>query len=138
MTREELEKALTIFAEERLDSNEIKDLAIRYAPQFNLNNKVLAHKGINWYAKEILKANKVVPIDYSWRHVKSVIKRDLKLTDIQREEIEEAVKHEIVFDEECPEITEEKFKELKEKGLVWRNRYENRLCKKNRYTDKEN
>ena len=76
MVEKELEEALAIFSETRLGSNEIKRLAMKYALQFDTNDEILAHKGINWYAKEILKVNKIVPFDYSWNSMAFISNKD--------------------------------------------------------------
>ena len=132
----ELEKALTIFAEDRIDASEINILSERYVEQFDTEKyPLIGHKGLNWYAKEILKANKIVPKNYSWSHMDYQLKKNTILTEAQKQEIREAAKHEIVFDEDCPEITEEKFRELKEKDLVWRNRYAERIDRKDSFVD---
>ena len=134
-----LTDAIMIFAEGRISHDEASELAEKYAEQFDTEKyPLLGHKGLNWYAKEILKANKIVPKNYSWSHMEYQLKKSAILTEEQKQEIREAAKHEIVFDEDCPEITEEKFRELKEKGLVWRNRYAERIDKKDSSTDKEN
>lgn len=131
-----LTDAIMRFAEGRVTYDEASDLAEKYAEQYDEEKyPLLGHKGLNWYAKEILKANKIVPENYSWSHMVYRLKKDAVLTEEQKQEIKEATEHEIILDD-IPEITEEKFRELKEKGLVWRNRYAERIDKKYHSTDK--
>lgn len=52
----ELGEALLKLSSGKLDYNEAELLAGKYAPQFNTERfPTLGHKGVNWYAKEILK-----------------------------------------------------------------------------------
>ena len=51
----ELANALFRLSFGRLTYEQAEDKARKTAPKLDLNNEVLAHKGINWYAKELLK-----------------------------------------------------------------------------------
>jgi cysteine sulfinate desulfinase/cysteine desulfurase-like protein len=51
----ELAKALVRFSFGRITSEEARKKAKEVVPNFDSNNEVLAHKGINWFAKELLK-----------------------------------------------------------------------------------
>ena len=65
-----LTNALILCAEGKLDYNRAHAIAEQYAPKFDVERyPLLAHKGMNWYAKEILKSKKIVPEDYSWSHL---------------------------------------------------------------------
>ena len=52
-------KALVIFSQGRLSYERASKIAKKAAPIFgkaSMKNQVLVHKGLNWYAKELLKA----------------------------------------------------------------------------------
>ena len=54
----EMRKALVMFSYGRLSYERAAEIAVKAAPIFSeasRENKILAHKGINWYAKELLK-----------------------------------------------------------------------------------
>ena len=50
----EIAKALFRFSYGRISLEAAKAKAKEVAPNFDSDNKVLAHKGINWYAKQLL------------------------------------------------------------------------------------
>lgn len=57
----EMAKTLFKYSYGRLTVNESKELASRFAPVFekeSQKNTVLAHKGIAWFSKEVLKTVK--------------------------------------------------------------------------------
>ena len=54
----EMIKALVMFSYGRVNYEKALEIAKKTAPIFykaSSKNKVLAHKGLNWYAKELLK-----------------------------------------------------------------------------------
>ena len=54
----ELAKALVRFSYGRVNVGKSKEIAAKFAPVFeeeSRKNWVLAHKGVNWFAKEILR-----------------------------------------------------------------------------------
>ena len=51
----ELAMALFRLSFGKLTYEQAEEKARKAAPKLDLNNQVLAHKGINWYAKELLK-----------------------------------------------------------------------------------
>lgn len=51
----ELANALFRLSFGRLTYAQAAEKASKVAPKFDVNDEVLAHKGINWYAKELLK-----------------------------------------------------------------------------------
>ena len=51
----ELTMALFRLSFGKFTYEQAEEIAKEYAPKFDLENKALAHKGINWYAKELLK-----------------------------------------------------------------------------------
>jgi len=51
----ELANALFRLSFGKLTYEQAEEKAKKTAPKFDINNKALAHKGINWYAKELLK-----------------------------------------------------------------------------------
>ncbi|MBR1477396.1 MAG: hypothetical protein IJ608_05480 [Lachnospiraceae bacterium] len=54
----ELSKALVRFSYGRVNVKKAKETAARMAPVFEeeaKKNEVVAHKGVNWFAKEVLK-----------------------------------------------------------------------------------
>ena len=51
----EIAKALIIFSNGKLTPDQARAKAAEVAPNFDLENEMLAHKGLNWYVKEILK-----------------------------------------------------------------------------------
>lgn len=51
----ELAKALVRFSCGKISTEEAKAKAKEVASNFDLSNEMLAHKGINWYAKQLLK-----------------------------------------------------------------------------------
>ena len=51
----ELSKALFRLSFGKLTSAEAKDKASHLVKNIDLNNDMVAHKGVNWYAKEVLK-----------------------------------------------------------------------------------
>ena len=54
----ELSKALVRFSFGRVNVKKAKETAARMAPVFEeeaKKNEVVAHKGVNWFAKEVLK-----------------------------------------------------------------------------------
>lgn len=51
----ELTNALFRLSFGRLTYEQAEDIAEKKAHYFDINNEVLNHKGINWYAKELLK-----------------------------------------------------------------------------------
>ena len=54
----EMVKALLLFSFGRLSYSQASEIAAKAAPIFceeSEKNEVLAHKGVNWYAKELLK-----------------------------------------------------------------------------------
>ena len=50
----ELAKALVRFSFGRLSVDEAKEKAIVAAKNWDSTNEALAHKGLNWYAKQLL------------------------------------------------------------------------------------
>ncbi len=55
----EMIKALVIWSHGRVGYTKASEIAKKTAPIFyeaSMKNKVLAHKGLNWYTKELLKA----------------------------------------------------------------------------------
>lgn len=52
----ELADALFRLSFGRLTFVQAKEMAKRAAPNFDMNDGMLAHKGINWYAKQLLAA----------------------------------------------------------------------------------
>ena len=55
----EMIKALVMFSYGRVNYKRALEIAKKTAPIFyeaSMKNKVLAHKGLNWYTKELLKA----------------------------------------------------------------------------------
>ena len=53
----ELAKALVRFSFGRLSVDEAKEKAIVAAKNWDSTNEALAHKGLNWYAKQLLAKN---------------------------------------------------------------------------------
>lgn len=53
----ELVKALVRFSFGRLSVDEAKEKAIVAAKNWDSTNEALAHKGLNWYAKQLLAKN---------------------------------------------------------------------------------
>lgn len=51
----ELAEALFRLSFGRFSYEQAEIIAKKVAPKFDANDEVLAHKGINWYAKELLK-----------------------------------------------------------------------------------
>jgi len=51
----ELAMALFRLSFGKFTYEQAEEIAKEYAPKFDLENEALAHKGINWYAKELLK-----------------------------------------------------------------------------------
>ena len=51
----ELANALFRLSFGKLTYEQAEEKAKQTAPKFDMNNESLAHKGINWYAKELLK-----------------------------------------------------------------------------------
>lgn len=51
----ELTNALFRLSFGKLSYAQAEEKAKKVAPNFDVNNEMLAHKGINWYAKELLK-----------------------------------------------------------------------------------
>ena len=54
----ELSKALVFFSFGRINVKKAKETAARMAPVFEeeaKKNELVAHKGVNWFAKEVLK-----------------------------------------------------------------------------------
>lgn len=56
-----LTKALYEFSFGKLTEEQAKDKAKEVAPKIDLNNEVLQHKGINWYAMQLLEAMGLKP-----------------------------------------------------------------------------
>ena len=61
--QDELAKALYKFSYGRLTVEQAEKRAEEVMKNFDPQNEVLAHKGINWYAKQILKSMDKVKID---------------------------------------------------------------------------
>lgn len=55
----ELASALVRFSDGKMTVEEAEKKAKEVAPNYNLNDAMLAHKGINWYAKQLLAAMKI-------------------------------------------------------------------------------
>ena len=56
--KSEMTKALVMFSYGRVGYTKASEIAAKAAPIFDeesKKNEVLAHKGVNWYAKELLK-----------------------------------------------------------------------------------
>ena len=54
----ELSKALVRFSYDRVSVKQAKELAAKMAPVFEqeaAKNEIVAHKGVTWFAKEILR-----------------------------------------------------------------------------------
>lgn len=51
----ELANALILFSSGKLTVGQARQKAKEIAPNYDMDNEMLAHKGINWYAKQILK-----------------------------------------------------------------------------------
>lgn len=51
----ELANALFRLSFGKLTYSQAEEKAKKTAPKFDMDNEALAHKGINWYAKELLK-----------------------------------------------------------------------------------
>lgn len=51
----ELSMALFRLSFGKLTSKEAKNQASRLVKNIDLDNDIIAHKGVNWYAKEVLK-----------------------------------------------------------------------------------
>ena len=51
----ELTNALFRLSFGKLTYEQAVEIAKKAAPNFDMNNEALSHKGINWYAKELLK-----------------------------------------------------------------------------------
>lgn len=51
----ELTEALVRFSYGRIPYDKARKKAAEAVPNFDSGNEVLTHKGINWYAKELLK-----------------------------------------------------------------------------------
>ena len=65
--QDELRTALVNLSAGRLTFEEANDMAKEYAAEYDVERfPTLAHKGICWYAKDLLKAKKIVPQDYRW------------------------------------------------------------------------
>ena len=52
----EIVKALVRFSYGRISFHDATAKAKEVAPHFDLHNKMLAHKGLNWYVKELIKS----------------------------------------------------------------------------------
>lgn len=50
----ELQKALLKFSFGKLTAEQARDKAKEIAPNFDFNNAMLGHKGIVWYARQVL------------------------------------------------------------------------------------
>lgn len=50
----DLSSALIRFSEGRLNDSQSKSLASKAISKIDFSNSALAHKGLNWYAKEII------------------------------------------------------------------------------------
>lgn len=50
----ELSKALIKFSNDKLENSQAKRIAEIAIKNIDFNNSVLAHKGVNWYAREII------------------------------------------------------------------------------------
>lgn len=58
LVEKELATALYRFSYGRLSAQEAAEKAHVIAPKIDTSNPMIAHKGINWYAKQVLKASK--------------------------------------------------------------------------------
>ena len=50
----ELSKALIKFSNDKLENSQAKRIAEIAIKNIDFNNSALAHKGVNWYAREII------------------------------------------------------------------------------------
>lgn len=56
----ELASALLYFSRGKLTAAEAGQKAREVAPNYDTNNEMLAHKGINWYAKQLLEKMQIL------------------------------------------------------------------------------
>lgn len=54
IVEKELTRALLNFSFGKMSLEQVEETAKRVAPNYDLNNEMLMHKGINWYAKQII------------------------------------------------------------------------------------
>ncbi|MBQ6787454.1 MAG: hypothetical protein IJO85_07015 [Lachnospiraceae bacterium] len=54
IVEKELTKALLKFSFGKMSLEQAEETAKKVAPNYDLNNEMLMHKGINWYAKQII------------------------------------------------------------------------------------